>query len=217
MNELISKSSLYDTVSMIIPGFIMLFYFAEKVGMTCYWGKNGSLSIAYYICIFALSYLVGLMIHYFSKLVYNPCLRNNRKHIRKARCRLRKDIQDKVLNEYYEDYYSTIRPSSVPIMEAQVSFIRSMTIVIPIIFLMECCNLCCGNGKNIFSICPYCVIVSCFVIEIISICVMKCIQKEICFLVVEDSYYISKVKEKDRKLRETMRKNEAGNSEDEQN
>ncbi len=230
MTNLMTKSSLYDMLSMIIPGFIMLFSIEQIVGCdadaTETFSSSDGLAIPKYVCIFVLSYVVGLLIHYLSKKIFDRFLRNTPEHIRKA-----KEIFDKkrvereekenadamILDDYYINYYNVIQKSSVPAMEAQLSFLRSMVIVT----FVGCAAICskvnaCGCEK-IFALSPCLVILVLMVLVILSIWHMFHIQKKICFQIFEDSYYLDKVKEKDRKLGEiTKKKNEAENSENEQ-
>ncbi len=273
MTSLMTKSSLYDMLSMIIPGFITLFSFAKAVEMDQYFNKNAGLSIAHYICIFALSYLVGLIIHYFSKGLFDPCLRNNPKDIEIAKQRFKDSKENKeninqrweirswecgivifvgvivliaciacrikesgifcaiiiiggiiggmyiaykigkllskskensdscaTLDEYYKKYYQVIESSpSVPIMEAQVSFIRSMKIVLEIIIILivvsiipteKICLWLCNNPTWTRNILVVYLIILLLIFAYILRWLMFNIQDSIYYRIFEDHYYI---------------------------
>ncbi len=86
MTNLMSKSSLYDMLSMIIPGFITLFLLAQIVGCdTMKIFCCNCLAVPTYVCIFVLSYVAGLLVHYLSRAIFDRFLRNNPEHIEAAK------------------------------------------------------------------------------------------------------------------------------------
>lgn len=142
MTNLMSKSTLYDMLSMIIPGYISLlcFYIACK-------GKFGWRDIDYnsipsIVIGFVLSYLVGILLHLLAKEIFNPVLRNNEKDIDEAQKKTKSEILERQKKEpnvetYYRIYYKLLGTSntSIIILESQISFIRSITLVIPMAIL----------------------------------------------------------------------------------
>jgi len=126
-----AKSSLYDMVSMIIPGFLFILCVKEASGIEI---KNEFDSITTAIIVFSFSWIVGFVLHYISKRIFNPILRNRPKDIIDAEKETDRNVRkESDLKDYYLKYY-TLMPSytsvTVPILEAQVSFFRSMLVVV---------------------------------------------------------------------------------------
>lgn len=133
MNGFFSKTTLYDQLSMIIPGYLILYLFREIYFPEC---DKPCDELTYVVVIFTVSYIVGMMIHLLSKLIFR-FLRNNKYIIAHNRTKYLKNngitdqLTDNMLKEYYTSYYKASRfPwSSIPIIESQYSFLRSMVLV----------------------------------------------------------------------------------------
>ncbi len=206
---------------MIVPGFITLYSFAVIFHCVDVF-TGGNRSVANYICIFALSYLLGLLIHKFSQLLMDRKLRNNPNHIKEMAKKFeedrvkreggnKKEIGDGIEGEYYEKYYQIIDYSpSIPTMEVQVSFARSMIVVILLVVLflaislvlhMFCVYMCGGCVGSCMCQCMDADITIREAILISVLLVFKCllwliaisIQKKIYYCVFEDFYYKSKL------------------------
>lgn len=132
MNTLSTKTSLYDLLSMIVPGYLVLFLLHKAFFQQCIWRSD---EMTFGIAAFAVSYIVGLALHWFSKLVFHP-LRNCECLVSKAKDKVNRDLvkngNPKIeTKDYYEAYYAASKYpwSSVLILEAQYSFLRSAVIV----------------------------------------------------------------------------------------
>ncbi len=208
MNSILSKSTFYDLVSMLIPGFILIFsalkiFFPSHEVENIF--SNSKLGFPNYVCIIALSYLLGLAIHRLSQCVIDPFFRNRKECIKAAKTKFERDIAKRqerperkindteVEGEYYIAYFKVIGSSpSIPIMEAQVSFIKSMIIVIllDIFFLALCLLKCCECVYAPFDFSPCCVMLLLLILALVSIVVMFHIQNKIYYLIFEADYYL---------------------------
>lgn len=118
-------------VSMVIPGYLFILCVKIASGV-----KTSSCfdSITSAIIAFSFSWIVGFMLHFISKRIFDPILRNRATDIIDAEKETNKKIKKEwVIKEYYQKYYR-LMPSytnaTVPILEAQVSFLRSMLVVV---------------------------------------------------------------------------------------
>lgn len=124
----------------IIPGYLLLLLanllFAPNITL-----KIDNVSKA--IGVFTLSYLTGLLLKWLMENILNGFLRNRPNRIRRAydksNCIFeKKDLPDKeedLMKKYYIAYYKALKGntnSSIPTLEAQIAFLRS---ILPIIFL----------------------------------------------------------------------------------
>lgn len=131
----------------IIPGYLLLL-----------WGKiiffpelNCSVdSISPAIAVFVLSYVTGLLTKSIIERITNPILRNEPKKIRKAYIdskvifhkRSLPKSENKLLKQYYIAYNKAIKGnpnSSVPILEAQIAFLRSLIPILTLYFITIQC------------------------------------------------------------------------------
>lgn len=167
-----NKTSLFDLVSMIIPGYTLIF------SITGIFGKLEDLqinSMVYLVPILAASYIVGMFIHHLSKLLFDPIFKENIGQIKRAHEEvyggidknaddyLERKSDEKVKETYYERYYISIdryKKSNIHILEAQFSFIRSMIVVIP--FLAYLLNEGSYNFEKT-SITNYCIALPCII------------------------------------------------------
>ena len=190
MTTLITKSTLYDTLSMIIPGYLILL-----------WLKMALFPLAQYsldivsqgIIVFVISYLIGIALHIFTKHVFNPILRNKKSHIQKAYDKVGKRIlleeTDDIREIYYIAYYRVLTQylyTTIPIIEAKVSFIRSMICVLILYlfipyFIDNTFQLPC-------SICYWRLVIVLMLVILLKIVFV--LQNEIYTRVWEDDYYI---------------------------
>lgn len=133
MTSLMTKSSLYDMVSMIIPGFLFILCveFASGVGV-----DNNFDNVAIGIVVFVLSYIVGLLLHLISKRIFDSIIRNDYHDISTAHSDINNTIKkEKNIRDYYCKYYKLMPEYTnevIPVLESQVAFLKSMLIVIPV-------------------------------------------------------------------------------------
>lgn len=143
-----NKTSLFDLVSMIIPGYTLIFSLSKILNI----GELDSSGVAI-VPILAASYIVGMFIHYLSKLLFDPIFKENIEQIRNAHQEVYDNIDKECMEDddnlkcksdkevkriYYERYYISIdryKKSNIHILEAQFSFIRSMIIVLFTVFI----------------------------------------------------------------------------------
>lgn len=143
MTSLLGKSTLYDMLACIIPGYLLLqlakLLFAPNITLEIDNVNNVSIAIG----VFTLSYLTGLLLKWLMENILNGFLRNTPNRIRsaykKSNCIFeKKDLPDKeedLMQKYYIAYYKALKGnmnSSIPTLEAQIAFLRS---ILPIVFL----------------------------------------------------------------------------------
>lgn len=175
----------------IIPGYLLLLLanllFAPNITL-----KIDNVSIA--IGVFSLSYLTGLLLKWLMENILNGFLRNTPNRIRKAykksSCIFEKtslpDNEDELIKLYYIAYYKAIKGnlnSSIPILEAQIAFLRS---VLPIIFLYLATSYCWSakieHGYCVFIFITIAIFIGC-------IALIWHLQDKLHQLVWEDAYY----------------------------
>ena len=186
MNGLTTKVSLYDLLSMIIPGYLFLYLlkraFFSEYSQTCD-------ESTYLIVVFSCSYIIGLAIHYIAKLIFKS-LRNNKCIITRTREKFYNlnnvSIESKkdILSEYMDSYYiaSKYNWSSIPVLEAQYSFLRSMILVELAYLLLGC--------KASLSICQMSIIA---LVLIITLILMIKILYDTSYRVWEDSFFCKRL------------------------
>ena len=140
MTSLFGRSTLYDMLTCLIPGYCILFFlhFAQFIREIV---NIDSTSIV--ITLFVLSYIVGLIYKHLVFYFTDNEFRNNPVNIRKAY--FLAEIQHKkpipltdngLLETYYMAYYNAVKEngnSSIPTLEAQIAFLRE----IPILIILE--------------------------------------------------------------------------------
>lgn len=200
MNGFLSKVALFDLLSMIVPGYLVLFLISRCFIDSPVWPYD---ELTFYVATFTVSYIIGMLIHYLARFIFN-CLRNNECLIKSARkrfYRFQKNAKQKehetdlshetLMEEYYAAYYRVSMnycSSSLSVLEAQYSFLRSMVIV-GILYLVFGCL---GFGVFILS--------GVAILAILSFVIMIVILRKIHYVVWEDSHYISAEIQKDKNL-----------------
>lgn len=193
MNEF-PKVGLYDTLAMIIPGFLLLLPFcccALEVP-SCDIGKWGM-----GVMIFVASYVVGLIYHHcVDKLFRSFKFRNNEKCIKRQyedfcndlkKCNKGREVE---VTHYYKAYYLLMKKNclnNIPILEAQVTFIRNL---LPIMLVYTIAICCCGC--NIFGLNSCILAISLLVTGVILAFTLCAIQNKIYYLVWEGEKYLKK-------------------------
>ena len=151
MTSLFGRSTLYDMLTCLIPGYCILFFlhFAQFIREIV---NIDSTSIV--ITLFVLSYIVGLIYKHLVFYFTDNEFRNNPVNIRKAY--FLAEIQHKkpipltdngLLETYYMAYYNAVKEngnSSIPTLEAQIAFLRE----IPILIILAPCLFRCSHSKN---------------------------------------------------------------------
>lgn len=191
MTSLLGKSTLYDMLACIIPGYLLLqlakLLFAPNITL-----KIENVSIA--IGVFTLSYLTGLLLKWLMENILNSSLRNTPNRIRRAydksNCIFeKKDLPDKeedLMQKYYIAYYKALKGnmnSSIPTLEAQIAFLRS---ILPVIFLYLATSHCWSaeieQGYCLYFFISIVLLVGCATL-------MYHLQDKLHQLVWEDAYY----------------------------
>lgn len=198
MNGFLSKLTLFDLLSMIVPGYLVLFLISRCFIDSPVWPYD---ELTFYVATFTVSYIIGMLIHYLARFIFN-CLRNNECLIKSARrrfYRFQKNAKQKehetdlghetLMEEYYAAYYRVSMnycSSSLSVLEAQYSFLRSMVIVGMLYLVFGCL----GFGVFILS--------GVAILAILSFMIMIVILRKIHYVVWEDSHYISAEIQKDK-------------------
>ena len=153
-----SKLTMYDFLAMVIPGFLVLLLFACIVGWL---PLNIDITDTWFIVFLVIvSYLIGLLWHKISELFFEKIgFRNNPAQIKKIAEKEDKGLDNVffgkgadeiILEKYYTAYYLLMEKNclnSIPILEAQVAFIKNLT---PLIGLYILVLLHCDNEIYIF-------------------------------------------------------------------
>ena len=175
----------------IIPGYLLLqlakLLFAPNITLNI---DNVSIAIG----VFTLSYLTGLLLKWLMENILNSSLRNTPNRIRRAydksNCIFEtKDLPDKeedLMKKYYISYYKALKGntnSSIPTLEAQIAFLRS---ILPIIFLYLATSYC-WSAKIEHGYCLFIYIT--IIILIGCIPLIWHLQDKLHQLVWEDAYY----------------------------
>lgn len=175
----------------IIPGYLLLLLanllFAPNITLNI---DNVSKAIG----VFTLSYLTGLLLKWLMENILNGFLRNRPNRIRRAydksNCIFeKKDLPDKeedLMKKYYIAYYKALKGntnSSIPTLEAQIAFLRS---ILPIIFLYLSTSPCWSaeieQGYCLYFFISIVLLVGCATL-------MYRLQDKLHQLVWEDAYY----------------------------
>lgn len=191
MTSLLGKSSLYDMLACIIPGYLLLLLAKLLFVADISWEID---NVSFAIGAFTLSYLTGLLIKWLMEKVLNDLLRNSPTRIRKAykksSCIFEEtslpDNEDELIKLYYIAYYKAIKGnlnSSIPTLEAQIAFLRS---ILPIIFLYLATSYCWSakieHGYCVFIVITIAIFIGCIVL-------IWHLQDKLHQLVWEDAYY----------------------------
>lgn len=175
----------------IIPGYLLLqlakLLFAPNITLNI---DNVSIAIG----VFTLSYLTGLLLKWLMENILNGFLRNTPNRIRsaydKSNCIFKKealpDKEEDLMQKYYIAYYKALKGnmnSSIPTLEAQIAFLRS---ILPVIFLYLATSYCwlvkIGHGYCLFIFITIIILIGC-------IALIWHLQDKLHQLVWEDAYY----------------------------
>lgn len=187
-----SKLSLYDFLAMLIPGFVILWFFN-------FFGIERTIAIND-ILIAILSYITGLCYHKLIEwfVTITPIRRNNCMQERAWKqfykgIGIEKACPKNIDEEFVLSYYRIARAGSlmnIPILEAQETFLRNM---IPLIFI-EIIRMGCGiHSDKICCSCSCCLCVFLGVILLLSIFAWLSITKKIYFLAWEGNHYLKEL------------------------
>lgn len=208
MTSLLGKSTLYDMLACIIPGYLLLqlakLLFAPNITLEIDNVNNVSIAIG----VFTLSYLTGLLLKWLMENILNGFLRNTPNRIRsaykKSNCIFKEgtlpdkegtlpdkegalpDKEEDLMKKYYIAYYKALKGnmnSSIPTLEAQIAFLRS---ILPVIFLYLATSYCWSvkieHGYCLFIFITIIILIGC-------ITLIWHLQDKLHQLVWEDAYY----------------------------
>jgi len=202
----ISKLSLYDVLSMIIPGFLLLMLFPI---CSNYPMENLCTNVYVGFLLFIVCYVVGLIYHkVIEKLFSFFNFRNNPNHIKKMRDKVYSDYQKQgskikkedstenfQMREYYNAYYQLMKNNmlnNIPTLEAQVAFLRNILPITIIYVIVICCCQC--------SLCELntSVAISLLIVAVIVIVLLIDIQNKIYELVWEGDAYLKEIQQENK-------------------
>jgi len=196
MTTLMSKSSLYDMVSMIIPGFLFILCVEIILGVEV--DKNFD-TVTAGIVTFTISYAIGLLIHISSKSILDPLIRNEKKDIVHVKEQVDKVIstEDEDIRDYYLQYYCLIEEYPkvvVPQIESQIAFLKSILTVSPFFLIAliadivrHGCNSCISATFPLPDCCLIPLVIVCCAILYL---VIKHRQNDVYKRIFEDFHYI---------------------------
>lgn len=179
-----SKLSLYDFLAILIPGFVILWFFDFfKLNIAC---------PIIDILIAILSYLTGLCYHKLMELVVTITNVRRSKNLQEKAWKkfyngigVEKDFPNNIDVAFVQSYYKIAKEGclmNIPVLEAQETFLRNM---IPLVFFSIIRLGCCNNCRAL------CVFLG--VLLLWSIVGWLSIMKKIYELVWEGSYYLSQI------------------------
>ncbi|MDR3180944.1 MAG: hypothetical protein LBT61_03330 [Prevotellaceae bacterium] len=196
------KSSIYDFFAMVIPGFLWLLL----ISFCCKWNFTfagyGIDGIIGGTMLFIACYTIGLVYHKLVELMTNKWFRNNRCCIRKSWekfCTEYKKDNDKKENsqwtkgnrhDYFKAYYTLMKEGmlgSIPVLEAQVAFLRNLVLItVAYTIKMYCCSWC----WCCLSISPCSFTVALIILLVLMVVALISIQNKIYYLVWEGYEYL---------------------------
>ncbi len=191
METISSKISLYDFLTILTAGFLLLFLCLGKIPKGEEWLFA---SVA--------SYLIGLLFHLVVEFTLGKFIRNHSYILRKAHKEVEQSLNqvpmpDAEYNTYLEAYYLVVKNNclmNIPILEAQVAFVRNIWVIL-LFYIVTICS-CCPTlqiVRDIFG--PSCnIAVGMTALWLILPFVWYRLQMRICKLVWEGGYFINKNK-----------------------
>lgn len=181
-----SKLSLYDFLAMLIPGFVILWFFN-------FFGIDSS-NVVNDFLIAVLCYVTGLFYHkvieYISHklhLIRNVCLETRAWEKFHDKINESKDVPEKIDDFYVAAYYKLAKNGclmNIPVLEAQEAFLRNMIPLLLFLIPYVGCN--CSNFE--YECCFPLFLTLLFVASII---IWVCISLKIYFLVWEGNHYLN--------------------------
>ena len=195
-----TQTSLYDFFAIVIPGFLWLLLISLWSNGHFIIVCNGINGLIGTTLLFIASYIVGLLYHKLVELLFR-CFRNNPCVIKKQWEKFKKEYekdggtfekQEKTGNryKYYTAYYALMKNNmlnSIPVLEAQVAFLKNMVFLIPFYIITVCC---CGISFSGFSLPPCCLASILLIVLIGSVYAFISIQNKIYYLVWEGHRYL---------------------------
>ena len=139
MTSLIGKTGLYDLLSMVLPGYLMLFLISKALCVDYNWEYD---EITCAVSVFCVSYVLGIIVHYFSRIVFRclgkRCLKEYALRIFTKDIEVRHsaeyDPEDKLTTAwYYNNYYRLWKRNSL-------SFIQALEIQLSFFTKFSCCR-----------------------------------------------------------------------------
>lgn len=202
-----SKTTLYDMLSAVIPGYLLLcgimaWCYPQILSSYNDIANNAAYPFVYVIAVFALGYIIGLILKFLSSCIFGKLLNciciikcaynKNIKYVSLADESIDLNNDNQIKEDYFSKYYYVLlnyQYSAVPILEAQVAFLRSMALVL--LFYLVCPQNIIANVFDLSgNIC--CFKIFLLTILIIAVILMFCIQKKVTERVLEDYFYVKK-------------------------
>lgn len=205
MDSFFSKTSLYDFLSVLIPGSLLVLWLSVSFTQS----KINQIITEYcvfdYVLLFVASFVLGSIAKRIGELAFNHLLRNKDKDLKESlkRCDIDDDFKkswytddaDKFRRKYFENYYVAVNGrgnTAIPTLEAKVAFMRSMIVVFIVYFLStdswQEYVLPTKLQGGLWG-------VGLFIVANATLCEMHRIQCDIYRLVWEDAYYVLKANE----------------------
>lgn len=191
-----SKLTLYDFLCIFIFGWLILFPFIGCIG------DEPKMQVA----IFIFSYIAGLVCHKSIewrskkfKALEEWLSDLNSKARDEAFTEFKRKTKETITDRkvtYVEAYYYLIKNNSlnvIPVLEAQVAFLRNLLLLLPYYF-----SIVLYNRLEIFGIC-YCAVLLFIIIIFVTIfSIWKLIQRKVFYLVWEGYFYIQLLEKKEK-------------------
>lgn len=202
MTSLFGRSTLYDMLTCLVPGYCILL-FLHLAQFIRELANEDSTSIV--VILFVLSYVVGLIYKHLVFYFTDNEFRNKPVNIRKAyflaEIQHKKPIpyaDEDLLETYYKAYYNAVKGnanSSIPTLEAQIAFLREIPFLIILAIGTFVGNLAYSN-VHILKVENGFFLLFLYVLYRIVPHVAENIQLRLHKLVWEDDYFVNRLNDK---------------------
>ncbi len=188
METVSSKLSLYDFLSILTTGFLLILLSLGRI-------PEGEELFLIAIA----SYLVGLVFHWIIESTLGKLTRNSQCIVRKAYKLVQNSLEETPMsdygkNQYLEAYYQIAKNNclmNIPILEAQAAFVRNIWVIIPLYIIAVC--ICCPiiSIMDVTFGSSYSVAIALTVLWLTLPFLWYSLQLKICKLVWEGGYFIN--------------------------
>ena len=205
MDSFFSKTSLYDFLSVLIPGSLLVQWLCVSFTQSRINEIITEGCVFDYVSLFIACFALGSFAKRMGEMAFNRLLRNKDKGLRMSlkTCDIDDNYKelwhvndtDGFRRKYFECYYVAVNGrgnTAIPTLEAKVAFMRSMIVVLIVYFL--------STGSWQEYVLPAKLQgglwgAGLFVLSVITFCEMVHMQSEIYRLVWEDAYYVLRANE----------------------
>lgn len=184
---MLNRISLYDLLSMVIPGYLVIFLVTHTFFGRIRWPYDPTSAA---IVTFCASYIIGLLVHYLSRSLFiwlnNIWLSNKASQAFERDVRKRQRQSHKNTNTAEWRYKTAYRLwgidtlSFLPLLEAQLSFLRSLSVTGIFYLILGSGFITCSGIMSLIAIAV-----------IVCVCMMVFLRLKIYYYYYEADYYLN--------------------------